>query len=90
MRVRTTVPMLSVVATLLASATPAYAFDPESPAGGSPPASPVAVGHSAGSSDLALELAAGAVVIAGGGLAAMQVRHRSARTADGARVVRGS
>jgi len=90
MRIRHSVPMLAAAATLLASATPAYAFENESPGGGSLPATPVAVGHSTGSSDLALELAAGGVVIAGGGLAAMQLRRRSDRAAHSARVASGS
>lgn len=90
MRLRKSVPMLAAATTLFASATPAYAFDNESPAGGSLPASPVAVSHSAGSSDLAVELAAGGIVIAGGGLAAMQLRRRFARGAHSARVASGS
>ncbi len=77
MFVRTSVPMLAAAVTLLGSSAPAYAFESQAPAGGSLPPAPVTVNHPAGSSDLALELAAGGVLIAGGGLAAVQLRRRS-------------
>ena len=87
MFVRKSVPMLAAAVTLLASSAPAYAFDSQAPAAGSMPATPVAVGHPAGSSDLVLELAAGGVLIAGGGLAALQLRRRSVHNT---RVLSGS
>jgi hypothetical protein len=86
MRVRKSVPMLAAAATLLASTTPAYAFDSQAPAGGSLPPAQVAVGHPAGSSDVGLELAAGGVLIAGGALGAVQLRRRSTRTVPNTRV----
>ena len=87
MSVRKSVPMLAVAVTLLGSSAPAYAFDSQAPAAGNLPPAPVAVGHPAGSSDLALELAAGGVLIAGGGLAAVQLRRRSVHNT---RVLSGS
>ncbi len=91
MFVRTSVPMLAVAVTLLGSSAPAYAFESQAPAAGSMPATPVAVGHPAGSSDLALELAAGGIVVAaGGGLAAWQLRRRPSRAVHNARTVSGS
>jgi len=90
MRVHKSVPMLAAAATLLTAATPASAFYPEAPAGGTPSATPAAVSHPAGSSDLALELAAGGVVLAGGGLAAIQLRRRFTHAAHRTRVASGS
>ncbi|MGO9821086.1 MAG: hypothetical protein ACLPTJ_10610 [Solirubrobacteraceae bacterium] len=89
MFVRKSVPMLAAAVTLLGSSAPAYAFESQAPVGGSLPPAPV-VNPPAGSSDLALELAAGGVLIAGGGLAAVQLRRRSTRTVDNARVASGS
>jgi hypothetical protein len=90
MRVRKSVPMLAAAVTLLGSSAPAYAFDGQAPAAGGTPPAPAAVSHSSGSSDLALELAAGGIVVAGGGLAAWQLRRRSNHPVGGSRVASGS
>jgi hypothetical protein len=87
MRLRKSIPMLAAAATLLGTTAPAYASDSQARstanlerwlldgAAGTPTA-PTAAGHPAGSSDLALELAAGGIVVAGGSLDARQARRR--------------
>lgn len=90
MRVRNSVPMLAAAATVLASTSPAYAFDSQAPAGGSLPATPVAVQHQTGSSPSVLELAAIGVIVVGGGIAAARPRVRAARLTDKARITSGS
>ncbi len=79
MRLHKSVPILAAAVTLLASNTPAYAFDNEAPTAASVPTTPVTVTHPAGPSDLTLELAAGGIVVAAGGLAAWQLRRRPSR-----------
>jgi hypothetical protein len=90
MLVRKSVPMLAAAMTLLASSTPAYALDNTAPTAGSAPATPKAVSNPADSTDLALELATGGIVVAGGALAAWQLRRRPSRTGQHAPTASGS
>lgn len=87
---RKRVPMLAAAVTLLASSTPAYAFDSPAPTAGSAPAAPIAVSHPTGSSDLALEPTAAGVAVGGGALAGWQLRRRSSRGVPNPRPASGS
>lgn len=84
------IPMLAAAVTLLAGSAPAYAFESQAPATGGTAPAPVVVSHPADSSGLAFELAAGGLVVAGGGLAAWQLRRRPSRALRKPGTVSGS
>ncbi|HEX8977383.1 MAG TPA: hypothetical protein VF781_12780 [Solirubrobacteraceae bacterium] len=91
MRVLKCLPTLAAAVTVFATGSvPAYAFDNQAPNAASLPAAPVAVSHPAESSDLALELGAGGIVVAGGVLATRQLRRRPSRTIHNPRTASGS
>ena len=82
MLVRKSVPMLAAAATLLASTTPAYAFDSQAPSSGGQPTPAVVQQHPAGSTDWLLigVTAGGAITLAGAGVGATRHRRATATT----------